>query len=180
MKSLFTIILACFLLWGGTHQVQAAGVSTNTATGAGQVKTNRNGDVLYLSTDTNAGAPLDATLSASATSSGETATNSGLSIANIKIPTGFATDAGKLINSLTTIVMLIATLLVFFYLIWAGIKWITAGDDKSKTQAAQSQIISAIVGLLILAASYAVLLLVLQFLGFTSLSDVFQNVKRID
>lgn len=98
---------------------------------------------------------------------------------------GFATDIGNLINSVLTFVMVIAALLVFLYLIWGGIEWITSGGDKGKTESARNKITAAVIGIVILAASYAILLLVLNFLGFsgglTSGSDgVFGNIRTID
>jgi hypothetical protein len=96
---------------------------------------------------------------------------------------GFALDVGNLINSVLSFVMVIAALLVFLYLIWGGIEWITSGGDKSKTESARNKITAAVIGLVILAASYAILLLILNFLGFSGLSGndgVFGNIKTIN
>src|SRR3972149_7473520 len=88
---------------------------------------------------------------------------------------GFATDFGKLINGVLSFVMVIAALLVFLYLIWGGIEWITSGGDKGKTESARNKITSAVIGLIVVAASYAILTLALNFLGFSNLNDVFQT-----
>lgn len=93
-------------------------------------------------------------------------------------PKGFATDFGALLNSVLTIVMVIAALLVFFYLILGGIEWITSGGEKGKTEAARNKITAAVVGIIILAASYAIFSLVLRFLGFANVNDALQ-VKPI-
>ncbi|MCB9801833.1 MAG: hypothetical protein H6774_01970 [Pseudomonadales bacterium] len=61
--------------------------------------------------------------------------------------------------------MAIAALLVFVYLIWGGIEWITSGGDKGKTESARNKITAAIIGLIILAASYALLRIALEFIG---------------
>ena len=76
--------------------------------------------------------------------------------------------------------MVIAALLVFMYLIWGGIEWITSGGDKGKTESARNKITAAILGLIVLAASYAVLLIALNFIGFENLGDAFSNVQRIN
>lgn len=131
----------------------------------------RDGDTIYLSTDVD----NDTTL-ATATISSNVATSDG----RIQIPTGFATTITNLLNGLLSFVMLIAALLVFFYLIWGAISWITSGGDKAKTDSARQKIISAVVGLLIIAASFAVATVVLNFLGFSSFNDVFTNVRTID
>ncbi len=83
----------------------------------------------------------------------------------ISAGSGYFNDMGTLINSLLRIVMVIAALLVFVYLIWGGIEWITSGGDKTKTEGARNKITSAIIGLIVLAASYAILTLALKFIG---------------
>jgi hypothetical protein len=102
------------------------------------------------------------------------------SITNISPGTGFATDITTLLNAVLSFIMVIAALLVFFYLIWGGINWITSGGDKGKTEAARNKIVAAVIGILIIASSYAVTLLVLNFLGFKSFADLFQNLRTIN
>ncbi len=92
---------------------------------------------------------------------------------------GFATDFGSLLNAVLSFVMVIAALLVFLYLIWGGIEWITSGGDKGQTEKARNKITAAVIGLIILAASYAILTLVLRFLGFQNLNDVLNNPTTI-
>ncbi|PIR64185.1 MAG: hypothetical protein COU64_00515 [Candidatus Pacebacteria bacterium CG10_big_fil_rev_8_21_14_0_10_40_26] len=75
--------------------------------------------------------------------------------------------------------MVLAALLVFMYLIWGGIEWITSGGDKGKTESARNKITAAVLGLIVLAASYAILLIALNFIGFENLGDAFSNVKSI-
>lgn len=95
-------------------------------------------------------------------------------------PEGFASSFGGLMQGVLSFVMIIAALLVFFYLILGGIEWITSGGDKAKTEGARNKITSAVIGLIVLAASYAILTLALNFLGFTDLNDVFTNVQTIE
>lgn len=93
---------------------------------------------------------------------------------------GFALDIGNVINFVLRVVMVIAVLLVFFYLVMGGIEWITSGGEKGKTEAARNKITAAVVGLIILAASYAILTLLLRFLGFDSLQGAINNVNPIN
>lgn len=97
----------------------------------------------------------------------------------IKTPKGFAKDIGSLINAILNFIMIIGAVLVLLYLILGGIEWITSGGDKTKTEGAMNKITSAVIGLIILAASFAILTLVLNFLGFSSLSEVFTNAEGI-
>ncbi|HNV45104.1 MAG TPA: hypothetical protein PKG78_01520 [Candidatus Woesebacteria bacterium] len=94
--------------------------------------------------------------------------------------TGYATDFGVMFSSILNVVMLIAAVLVFAFLIFGGIQWITAGGDKSKAEEARNRITSAIIGLVIVAASYALINLIVNFLGFGSFNDVFKNVGTIN
>jgi len=98
----------------------------------------------------------------------------------IGAPAGFAQDIGSLINAVVSFVMVIAALLVFMYLIWGGIEWITSGGDKGKTESARNKITAAVLGLIVLAASYAILMLMLKFLGFSSLENVFEQANNIN
>jgi hypothetical protein len=82
--------------------------------------------------------------------------------ANIKIG-----DVGQLISAVVGTLLIIAALLAFFYLILGGIQWITAGGDKAGMEAARNKITHAIVGLIIVGAAWAIMLLVQNFLGVT-------------
>ena len=97
----------------------------------------------------------------------------------VSLGKGFAPDMGTLITSVLTFVMLIAALLILMYLIWGGIQWITSGGDKGKTEEARNKITSAVIGLIILAAAWAVFLIILKFLGFSSYTDLFTNIVNV-
>lgn len=79
---------------------------------------------------------------------------------NIKIA-----DVGQLISAGVGTLLIIAALLAFFYLILGGIQWITSGGDKAGMEAARNKITHAIVGLIIVGAAWAIMLLVQNFLG---------------
>lgn len=61
------------------------------------------------------------------------------------------------IVSLVTLAFLIATLAFMFLVVWGAIQWIMSGGDKGAVQAAQSKITNAIIGLVVLFATYAIL-----------------------
>lgn len=79
---------------------------------------------------------------------------------NIKI-----SDVGQLISAGVGTLLIIAALLAFFYLILGGIQWITSGGDKAGMEAARNKITHAIVGLIIVGAAWAIMLLIQNFLG---------------
>lgn len=62
-------------------------------------------------------------------------------------------------------VMVVAVLMLLIYLLWGGISWISAGGESSKVQAARDRMTQAVIGIIVLAASTAIFMLVQNFLG---------------
>ena len=98
----------------------------------------------------------------------------------INTPDGYADNIGKLISFVLRVVLAIGALLVFGYLVMGGIEYITSGGEKGKTESARNKITAAIVGLIILAASCAILNLALSFLGLGDLGSAIQSVGTIN
>lgn len=91
---------------------------------------------------------------------------------NVPQPTGIKiTDIGMLISAVVSAILVIAAVLAFLYLVLGGIQWITSGGDKAGMEAARNKITHAIVGLVIVAASYAIMILVSNFLGISFLNN---------
>ncbi len=88
---------------------------------------------------------------------------------NIPQPSGQVkiTEVGQLVSALVGTMLILAALLAFFYLIMGGIQWITSGGDKTGMEAARNKITHAIVGLIIVGAAWAIMVLVQNFLGVT-------------
>jgi TRAP-type C4-dicarboxylate transport system permease small subunit len=61
------------------------------------------------------------------------------------------------------------------FLIWGGIEWLTAGGDKGRVETAQKMISNALIGLVVLVASYAIALFFQNALKINILAPVFQN-----
>jgi hypothetical protein len=74
-------------------------------------------------------------------------------------------DLGTLFSALFTLAVVLAIVVVFFMIILGGYGFITAGGDKTKAQAARARITNAIIGLGIVASSFAVIALVADFFG---------------
>ena len=94
--------------------------------------------------------------------------------ANVGVPqpTGVVGDIGSLIQGLVTASVVIGALAAFIYLILGGFQWITSGGDKTKTEEAQKKITNAIIGLIIIAAAYAIINVVTVFLGIGGIADL--------
>jgi len=95
------------------------------------------------------------------------------------LPTGFAPNLTALLTSMLSVVIAVVALLVFFYLVWGGFSWITSGGDKGKTEQARSKILAAVIGLIIVASSYAILQVLVRLLGYPSLTAVFEAIVPI-
>lgn len=72
---------------------------------------------------------------------------------------------GNLIGSLLGVALVIGGLLMFGSLVIGGIQWITSGGEKTNLESARNRIIHAIVGLIILASTWALSTIVFKFLG---------------
>jgi uncharacterized membrane protein len=77
---------------------------------------------------------------------------------------------GNMLGSIMSGIMVIGALLVLLYLIWGGIEWITSGGDKGKTEAARNKITQAIIGLIVLAASTAIFMMLQTILDICIIS----------
>jgi hypothetical protein len=85
---------------------------------------------------------------------------------SISKPEGVAiTNIGTLIKGAVQGALLVSALLVFMFLIWGGIQWISSGGDKGKTQEARDRITAALVGLAVVASAWAVMLIIQYFFG---------------
>ena len=87
------------------------------------------------------------------------------------------TDVGQLISALVGTILIIAALLAFLYLILGGISWITSGGDKAAMETARNKITHAIVGLIIVGAAWAIMVLIQNFLGVTILGGTINLPK---
>jgi len=141
-----------------TPLIEASGLKTSTDSASGQITTTTQDGVTYLTTNV-VNQPVEETL--------------------FILPVGFAKSLGIWITGVASLLIAIIVLLVFFQLIMGGFSWITSGGDKGKTDEARNRLVAAIIGLLIIAASYAVLVVLLRFLGFESVSDAFNNIRPL-
>lgn len=75
------------------------------------------------------------------------------------------TCIGGLISNVASVAFVVAAIATFVYLVIGGLNWLTSSGDKGKIDVAQKMITNAIIGLAIIAASWALYTLVLQFFG---------------
>lgn len=75
------------------------------------------------------------------------------------------TCIGHLVSNIAAAGFIAAGVMVFLYLVWGGVDYISSGGDKTKIADAQKRISSAVVGLAIVAASWAIYQVVIYFFG---------------
>lgn len=73
---------------------------------------------------------------------------------------------GKLFAAVISLMFVIGAVIFMFMLVSGGIKWISSGGDKVKLQNAQSTIVHAIVGLVVLLGLYGLVDFLEGFVGF--------------
>ncbi len=74
-------------------------------------------------------------------------------------------SVGKLIGSLVGAIFIFSFLFAFVYLLLGAFNWITSGGDKAKLESARDMITQAVIGIIIVAAAWAIMKLVGQFVG---------------
>jgi hypothetical protein len=78
---------------------------------------------------------------------------------------------GKFISNLAVMLLILASIWVLFQLLQGGLEWIGSGGDKTGLDNARNRITNAIIGLIIVFASWAVYLMLMQFLGIPTLGE---------
>ena len=71
-------------------------------------------------------------------------------------------DLSVLITNLVNFILIIAGILAVLYLVWGGITYITAGGDAEKAGKGRTAITNAIIGIIIIMASFAIYKAVVQ------------------
>lgn len=178
------VIVAGIYLITGTPASSSGNLTTSQDTKAGQVVVKADGDVIYLTSETVPGeadaddSAKDATISAEADSAPGITTDADGRYINLQ-PSNYPGNFGQVFRATLNMVLVIAVLLVFGYIVIAAIQWITSGGDKGKIDGSRQMMISAVIGLILVVSSYAVINVIARFIGFSSVDDIFTLVRPI-
>ncbi len=71
----------------------------------------------------------------------------------------------KVPQFIVQLIFIIGVVIAVVFLIYGGIKWILSGGDKTAVETARNHIVSAIVGLIIIAGAFFIIGLIFQLLG---------------
>lgn len=83
-----------------------------------------------------------------------------------------AGSIGLVVGRAINFIFIVAVLIALGYLIYGAIKWIVSEGDKTNIESARSQIIAAIVGVVIIALSYLIINVLLNFFLGISISQL--------
>ncbi len=72
---------------------------------------------------------------------------------------------GNTISAIICMFLVVGFILAILHFIFGAVRWITAGGDKTHLQSAQERMSQAVVGMIMLAAAWAIVILVSLFLG---------------
>ncbi len=72
---------------------------------------------------------------------------------------------GDFVSRTIPAIILVAALATFIYLLYGGVEWIMAGGEKGKIENARNRITQGIIGLAIVASSWAIFQLIMYFFG---------------
>lgn len=74
-------------------------------------------------------------------------------------------DVGPLISKILGNIIVIAAIMLLFYLILSGIQWLTSGGEKTAVAAARERMTAAFIGLLIILSAWAIFTLIRYMFG---------------
>lgn len=90
---------------------------------------------------------------------------------NITPPQEGYKDLGDFIGNVLTLAFIVAVLAVLAMLVWGAFEWITSGGEKEAVGKARNKILNALIGLAVLAVTFALATVAANFLGFRSITD---------
>lgn len=72
---------------------------------------------------------------------------------------------GSIIGAIVGVFLILSFVATLLYMLLGGFDWVTSGGDKAKLQSARDKITNALVGLVVVGASWAVMMIVGNFTG---------------
>jgi len=90
----------------------------------------------------------------------------------------FADNIGTYVSRGLELAMIIAVIGALVMIIWGGVAWISSEGDKTKYEEARKKITSGFIGLILVAAAWAIWMIALQFLGLDKLDRLQLDSNR--
>ena len=97
--------------------------------------------------------------------------------AGIRTPPGSTTispdtSIGSIVSFLVAFLIVVAFLAALLFIVIGAIQWITSGGDKQRVADARNHIISAVIGLIIIALTFVIVNVIITALGLGSLTSL--------
>src|SRR3990167_8655822 len=97
--------------------------------------------------------------------------------AGVKTPAGATvippeTTIGQVVGFLVAFIIVVAFLAALLFIVIGAIQWITSGGDKQRVADARNHIISAVIGLIIIALTFVIVNVIITALGLGSLTSL--------
>jgi hypothetical protein len=87
------------------------------------------------------------------------------------------TALGKLISNMVGALFIAGFLLALVFLLIGGFSWITSGGDKAKLEKARDEITNSLIGIVVVAAAWAIAVLVAKFFGLDLTNLTIPSIK---
>lgn len=81
------------------------------------------------------------------------------------------------LGNIIALLLIVGVIVAFIFIIIGAIQWMTAGNDKAKMESARGKVVSAVVGLVILFAVFAIMKLIGAFFGIEQLKNLFFDIS---
>lgn len=72
----------------------------------------------------------------------------------------FSGNPESIVTNVISALLIVAGVIAFVYLVWAGFLYITAGGDPEKTEAAKKAIINAVIGIIVIFIALGIIMFI--------------------
>ena len=83
----------------------------------------------------------------------------------------------KIVSALIQILLIASFIVAFIFLLLGGLRWITAGGDKAAAESARATLTAAIIGLIIVLSTWAIIRVIEQVFDVQIISAVLEIPK---
>lgn len=83
----------------------------------------------------------------------------------------------RILGNAISLILVIGVVAAFIFMTVGAIQWMTAGSDKAKMESARGKVVSAITGLVVLFAVFAIMKLIGALFGIEQLENLFFDIS---
>ena len=81
------------------------------------------------------------------------------------------------LSNFISILLIVGVVVAFIFFIIGAIQWMTAGNDKAKMESARGKVVSAVIGLVVLFAVFAIIKIIGAIFGIEQLKQLFFDIS---